>query len=392
MNGRTAIESVSAHVHSCPFENVALTFGLGRNVKRDLVLVKVTSADGTVGYGEAHHALSPTAIAEIIRFSIAPLLAGVDCFDTEGIWDLIYRHQIQTHGAGTAAVIALSGVDIALWDLRGKLLQQPVYRLLGGARRRIRAYAGGLSLGYKPLDALEQEVRQMIEKGYSAIKLRVGQGVSQDALRVRHIRRTFGDDLDIALDAQTRYRVTDIPEVVRYCEENRVYWLEEPFTPDDIGAFQSIRRHTSIPIAAGENHYTKHAFRELLESRAVSILQPDCTKVGGISEAQKIAAMAAAWHLSLAPHTSQSVISTAANLHLLCAIPNGLLYEADLAPVNPFRDDLADPPLAVEEGYIEPNDLPGLGLQINEEVLARYPGIPGPCYMPAADWKAPKSH
>jgi len=392
MNGRTVIESISAHVYSCPFENVTLTFGLGQNVKRDLVLVKVTAANGTVGYGEAHHALSPTAIAEIVRFSIAPLLRGVDCFDTESIWDLIYRHQVQTHGAGTAAVIALSGVDIALWDLRGKLLNQPVYRLLGGARRRIRAYAGGLSLGYKPLDALEQETRQMVEQGYSAIKLRVGQGVRQDALRVRHIRRTFGDDLDIALDAQTRYRVTDIPEIVRYCEDNRVYWLEEPFTPDDICAYQTIRRHTSIPIAAGENHFTKHAFRELLESRAVSILQPDCTKVGGISEAQKIAAMAAAWHLSLAPHTSQSVISTAANLHLLCAIPNGLLYEADLAPVNPFRDALADPPLAVKDGFIEPNDLPGLGLQINEEMLARYPGIPGPCYMPAADWKAPKSN
>jgi D-galactarolactone cycloisomerase len=388
MNGRSAIESISAHVYSCPFENVALTFGLGRNVKRDLVLVKITCEDGTSGYGEAHHALGPTAIAEIVRFSIAPLLTGADPFNTEGIWDLVYRHQIQTHGAGTAAVIALSGVDIALWDLRGKLLNQPVYRLLGGTRRRIRAYAGGLSLGYQPLDALEKEVRQIVEKGYSAIKLRVGQGVKEDARRVSHIRRTFGGDLDIALDAQTRYRATDIPEIVRYCEENRVYWLEEPFTPDDICAFQTIRRHTSIPIAAGENHFTKHAFRDLLESRAIGILQADCTKAGGITEVQKIAAMAAAWHLPLAPHTSQSVISTAANLHLLCAIPNGLLYEADLAPVNPFRDDLSDPALVVKDGYIEPNDRPGLGLNISEEVLARYPGIPGPCYMPAADWTA----
>jgi L-alanine-DL-glutamate epimerase-like enolase superfamily enzyme len=388
MNSRPAIESVSAHVYSCPFENVALTFGLGHNVKRDLVLVKVTCEDGTVGYGEAHHALSPTAIAEIVRFSIAPLLTGADPFNTEGIWDLVYRHQIQTHGAGTAAVIALSGIDIALWDLRGKLLNQPVYRILGGTHRRIRAYAGGLSLGYEPLDALEKEVRHIVEKGYSAIKLRVGQGVKEDARRVGHIRRTFGDDLDIALDAQTRYRVTDIPEIVKYCEENHVYWLEEPFTPDNICAFQTIRRHTSIPIAAGENHFTKQAFRDLLESRAVDIIQADCTKAGGITEVQKIAAMAAASHLSLAPHTSQSMISTAANVHLLCAIPNGLIYEADLAPVNPFRDDLSDPALVVKEGYIEPNDQPGLGLHIDEELLARYPGIPGPCYVPTSDWTA----
>ena len=206
------------------------------------------------------------------------MLIGADPMNTEAIWDLVFHHQIQTHGAGTAAVIALSGIDIALWDLRGKLLNQPVYRLLGGRQRRIRAYAGGLSLGYKPLNELEKEVHHIVQKGYKAIKLRVGQGPKEDAKRVTHIRKTFGDDLDIALDAQTRYHVTDILDVVSYCEDNHVYWLEEPFTPDNIHAYQAIKRQTPIPIAAGENHYTKHAFRDLLQAGAIDILQADCTK------------------------------------------------------------------------------------------------------------------
>jgi L-alanine-DL-glutamate epimerase-like enolase superfamily enzyme len=380
------ITSVSAQAYSCKFNGVALKFGLGLNVKRDLVLVKVVCNDGTVGYGEAHHALAPTAIAEIINYSIAPLLIGAEPMNTEGLWSLVYHHQIQTHGAGTAATIAYSGIDIALWDLRGKILKEPVYRLLGGRRRKIRAYAGGLSLGYKPLDDLEQEVRDIVSKGYTAIKLRVGQGPKEDAKRVTHIRRTFGVELDIALDAQTRYNSTDIFDVVKYCEDNHVYWLEEPFTPDNIQAYQAIKRHTSIPIAAGENHFTKYGFRDLLQSQAVDILQADCTKAGGISEVCKIANLATAWHLNMAPHTSQSILSAAANVHMLCAIPNALIYEADLAPVNPFRDDISKTELVVKDGYIEPSDRPGLGIDIDEEVLAKYPAIPGPCYIPATRW------
>ena len=386
MKDMPVITDISAHVYSRPFKDVPLKFGLGHNVKRDCVIVKVTCEDGTVGYGEAHHALSPTSIAEIIKSSIAPLVIGADPMSVRTIWDLVYRHQIQTHGTGTAATISLSGIDIALWDIRGKLMNQPLYRLLGGRRRKIRAYAGGLSLGYKPLDELEQEVREIIQNGYTAIKLRVGQGVKEDANRVRHIRKTFGDDLDIALDAQTRYSITDISGVVRYCEDNHVYWLEEPFTPDDIQAYKAIKQKTAIPIAAGENHFTKHAFRDLLEAGAVDIFQPDCTKAGGITEVIKIADMVDAWHLSVAPHTSMTVISTAANVHLLCAVSNGLIYEADVAKINPFRDDLSKVKLTVENGYIEPNDKPGLGLEINEEVLAQYPGIPGPCYVPATRW------
>ena len=198
------IVDVRADVHSCPLGGVAVTQGVGNMVKRDLVLVRVTAENGVIGYGEAHMGLNPTAVAEVIRHSMAPLVVGSDVFDSEDIWQRVSRHQIVTHGLGAGSVIALSGIDIALWDLKGKLLGQPVYRLLGGAKRRIRAYAGGMGLGWQPNEALEREVAGLRERGYTAIKLRVGQTVEADAARVAHIRRAFGHELDIAVDAATR--------------------------------------------------------------------------------------------------------------------------------------------------------------------------------------------
>lgn len=376
------ITKVRARVLSHAFGGTVLRFGVGNVVKRDLVLVEVWTDDGVVGYGEAHHALSPTAVAELINTSIAPVVVGQDPFDTEGIWHRVYRHQIATHGAGTLAVIGLSGVDIALWDLKGKLLGQPVYRLLGGARKKIRAYAGGLSLGFGELRQLESEVAALVSKGYTAIKLRVGLDAREDGKRVGHIRKVFGNELDIAVDAATRYAVDDLPEVAAYCEAHRVYWIEEPFTPDNVAAYRRLKEWVRVPVAAGENHYTKHAFRDLLTAGAIDIIQADCTKAGGLTELRKIAALAEAWHLRVAPHTSQSIISTAANLHLLCATPSGLIYEADVAPVNPWRDELALNPPQVVDGYIEPPDGPGLGLELDLERIEKAVAIPGPAYLP----------
>ena len=378
------IASVTARAYSRPFEGEVIRLALGANVKRDFVLVKITTDDGQVGYGESHHGQNPTAMAEVVEKGLGSLIIGHDPLDTEGIWAKLSYQQVVTHGLGAGSVIGLSGIDLALWDLKGKILGQPVYRLLGGARRKVRAYAGGMSLGFQPLDTLETEVASLMEQGYTAIKLRVGDTPKRDAERVGHIRRAFGDDLDIAVDAQTRYSLLDMPEVLAYCEANRVYWLEEPFTPDNIPAYAELRRRTAIPIAAGENHYTRQAFRDLFEARAISIVQADCTKSGGLSELKKIADMAAAWHLPVAPHTSHSVLSMAANAHLLCALPNGLIYEADVAKVNPFRTDLDRSGLDVRDGHIEPSDKPGFGLDIDESVLDRYPGIPGPCYIPGA--------
>ena len=376
------IVNVTARAFSYVFDKTALSFGVGKNVKRDMVLVKVVAEDGTVGYGEAHHAMAPTAIAEIVNHSHAPLLVGMECLDREGVYDRIYRSQIQTHGTGTAAVVAASGIDIALFDLAGKLLKQPVCALLGGKLKATEAYAGGLSLGFQPLESLEREVQQYVDRGYKGIKLRVGQEARVDAERVGHIRRVFGDGLKIAVDAATRYSILDVQAVARYCEKYNVWWLEEPFTPDNIEGYKALRRYTPTPLAAGENHFTKQAFRELLRERVIDIVQADCTKAGGITEVKKIADMAAAYHVMVAPHTSQSVLSAAANLHLLAAIPNGLVHEADLAPVNPFRDRLARNPIYLIGSSMRPPAGFGLGLEVDEGELEGLDGVAGPCYLP----------
>lgn len=378
------IVRVQASAHSRALTGTLVRLGLGANTKRDCVVVRITADDGTVGWGEAHHGQNPTAMAEVVEKGLGSLIIGADPFDSEGIWARLSRQQVVTHGLGAGSVIALSGIDIALWDLKGKLLGQPVYRLLGGARKKIRAYAGGLSLGFKPPEQLEGEVRKLVDAGYSAIKLRVGDHPKRDAERVGHIRKAFGDALDIAVDAATRYTPLDLPEVLAYCDKYRVYWLEEPFTPDNLPAYADLARRTPVPIAAGENHYTRQAFRELFAQGCITIAQADCTKAGGISEVKKIMDMAAAWHFWAAPHTSHTIISTAANVHLLGALPNALIFEADVAGINPFRTDLAGAVYQVVDGHIEPLDRPGLGLEIDEAVLAAHPGIPGPCYIPGA--------
>jgi D-galactarolactone cycloisomerase len=378
------IAEVRASAHSRAYTGELVRLGLGANTKRDCVLVRITADDGTVGWGEAHHGQNPTAMAEVVEKGLGSLILGADALDSEGIWARLARQQVVTHGLGAGSVIALSGIDIALWDLKGKLMRQPVYRLLGGAGNKIRAYAGGVSLGFKPPEVLEGEVRKLVEAGYTAIKLRVGDHPRRDAERVRHIRRAFGDALDIAVDVQTRYTALDLPEVIAYCERERVYWLEEPFTPDNIPAYADLARRTPVPLAAGENHYTRQAFRDLFTAGCISIAQADCTKAGGISEVRKIMDMAAAWHLFAAPHTAHTIISTAANVHLLAALPNALIFEADVAEINPFRTELAGDVYQVVDGHIAPPDRPGLGLDIDEAVLKKYPAIPGPCYIPGA--------
>ena len=223
------IAEVRATAHSRALEGELVRLGLGGNTKRDCVVVRITSDEGHVGWGEAHHGQNPTAMAEVVEKGLGSLIVGADRLDSEGIWARLARQQVVTHGLGAGSVIALSGIDIALWDLKGRIMGQPVYRLLGGAPKRIRAYAGGLSLGFKPVEELEREVRALVDEGYTAIKLRVGDHPRRDAERVGHIRRTFGDGLDIAVDAATRYTPLDLPEVLAYCEKYRVYWLEEPF-------------------------------------------------------------------------------------------------------------------------------------------------------------------
>ncbi|CAH1657183.1 MULTISPECIES: mandelate racemase/muconate lactonizing enzyme family protein [unclassified Chelatococcus] len=375
----TTIKRIEAFALSCPTPGGAV-FAVGRSAKRDMVLVRIETTDGIVGYGEAHHAQTPSTIAAFINDALGPSLIGMDAHETEAIWDKSYRHYIATHGPGAAAVIGLSGVDLALWDIKGKDLGQPVYRLLGGRRRPIRAYAGGISLGFQPVDDLKREIEGYIGRGYDFMKLRVGDSIEKDLARVSAIRAAFGPEITLAADAGTRYRSADIARIAEICEAGRLAWLEEPFTPDNLPGYRRLRAVTSTPLAAGENHFTRHELRALIAEQLIEFVQADACKTGGITEILKIAALADTWHLQFAPHTSASVLSTAASVHVLSVAPNAFIYEADVSAINAFRDDLG-PPFAIENGTILAPEGPGLGVEIDERLITRYPFIPGASYQ-----------
>ncbi|MBX3580252.1 MAG: mandelate racemase/muconate lactonizing enzyme family protein, partial [Rhizobiaceae bacterium] len=284
----TTIKRIEAFALSCPTPGGAV-FAVGRSAKRDMVLVRIETTDGIVGYGEAHHAQTPSTIAAFINDALGPSLIGMDAHETEAIWDKSYRHYIATHGPGAAAVIGLSGIDLALWDIKGKDLGQPVYRLLGGRRRPIRAYAGGISLGFQPVDDLKREIEGYIGRGYDFMKLRVGDSIEKDLARVSAIRAAFGPEITLAADAGTRYRSADIARIAEICEAGRLAWLEEPFTPDNLPGYRRLRDATSTPLAAGENHFTRHELRALIAEQLIEFVQADACKTGGITEILKIA-------------------------------------------------------------------------------------------------------
>ncbi len=354
--------------------------GTGQPVKKDTVIVRVRTEDGVTGYGEAHHALAPTLVADLVNQNLAPIVLGTDAMAVEQTWQTVYTKQGQTHGPGWALYKALSGVDMALWDARAKALGLPVWRLLGGERRKIRAYAGGVSFGYKPPAALLEEAQGYVAAGYTAIKLRLGDTVERDVERVRAVRKGLDAAVDIMVDMNTRYSFIDLQRALPALEELAVFWVEEPFTPDNIDDYAHFNSRTRLPLAAGENHFTRFQARQLLERGAVDVIQPDPAKAGGITECRKIADLASAFRRPFAPHTGMSAVDASACVHLLCASTNALVYEADCAPYNPFRDELCAGAPTVVDGWIEPSDRPGLGFELDETLFTKLPGIEGPCY------------
>jgi D-galactarolactone cycloisomerase len=298
-----------------------------------------------------------------------------------GVWEKMYRYQLASHGMGAGACLAISGIDMALWDIRGKALGLPLYKLLGGTRRAIPAYAGGVSLGYQPPEQLIEEAKKSIDQGYKAIKLRVGDSPAKDIQRVRAIRKTFGDTT-ILTDANIGCSVEDVRQLMPALDEMNIGWLEEPFPAHDYRSYREARSFGRTPLAAGENHYTRFEFDRVIEDGAITILQPDLSKSGGITECLRIAAMASAWKLPIHPHSSMTGLNHAASIHFLAAIDNGGYFEGDVSKSNRYRDDLVENPGKIDkDGNVWPLERPGIGLEVNEEFLVKHPAIEGPGYV-----------
>ena len=356
--------------------------GIGRAVKRDAVIVKVKTEGGLVGWGESHAGRAPGAVAALLNTTLRTLVLGMDATDVVGIWNRIYSRQLASHGMGAGCSLAMSGLDMALWDIRGKAVGWPLYKLLGGAQRPVPAYAGGVSLGFQDPKQLVEEAKVHIDAGYKAVKLRLGDNVADDLRRVEAVRDRFGDDLEILTDANIGYSLEDARRVMPVLEDLGVRWLEEPFPAHDYRSYNTARTFSTTPLAAGENHFTRYEFVRLIEEGSVDVIQPDLSKSGGITECLRIAAMASAYKLQVNPHTSMTGINMAASIHFLASIDNGGYFEGDVSKKNLFRDELTSRPYELgKDGTVRPLEGPGIGVEVDEGFLKAHPVIEGPGYV-----------
>jgi L-alanine-DL-glutamate epimerase-like enolase superfamily enzyme len=377
------IVDIKAYPTSFPVPKKAqVTLGIGTAIKRDAVVVKVTTAGGLVGWGESHHGRAHTAVAKLIETTLKRLVVGMDAADVVGVWARIYKMQLGSHGMGAGCCLAMSGIDCALWDIRGQAAGMPIYKLIGGAYRGIPAYAGGVSLGYQPPEELIAELKPHLKAGYKAVKLRVGDTPKKDIMRIRAVRKAIGDDIAILTDANTGYTVNDARAAMPAMEDLNVAWLEEPFPAHDYVSYGLATGFSNTPLAAGENHYTRFEFNRVIEDGSITVLQPDLSKTGGLTEALRIAHMASACKLPINPHSSMTGMNHAISIHFLAGIDNGGYFEGDVSKANKFRDELCSTPYKVDkDGKVWPLDKPGLGLEVDEKFLIRHPPIEGPGYV-----------
>ena len=272
------------------------------------LIVEVFTDAGHVGIGNA--ALAPQVTKQVIDLYLKPLLVGRDPWDLELIWQHMYR-KTMAFGRKGIGMVAISAVDIALWDILGKAAKQPVYRLLGGRTKpRIPVYASRLYSS--ELEQLAAEARRYKDEGYKAMKLRFGwgpvdgaAGMQRNVDLVRTVRETVGDEIDVMADAYMGWTLDYAKRMLPLLKPFHLRWLEEPVIPDDIQGYAELKRHAPMPIAGGEHEFTLYGFRDLLEARAVDYIQFDTNRVGGLTQARKIAALAEAHSVPVIPHAGQ---------------------------------------------------------------------------------------
>lgn len=383
------ITSVTATWLHVPIpEDKQHTSDFGRTTSFDSTLVRVETDDGLVGWGEGKAAVGSAGnnagLCAIIEKELAPVLIGQDPRDISRLWDVMYNGT-RAHfaiargrvfpllGRRGHLISAISAVDMALWDILGKSLSQPVWRLLGGKRHdRMPAYASG---GWKPVDQVGAELKSYIDRGdFKAVKMRVGAGdgdIMHSIRRVHAAREYLGDGIDIMCDA---HGTMSVAEAKRFCREVascNIGWLEEPVTADDKAGQAEIRAITDIPIASGESEFTRFAFRDLAVLRACDVFQPDLSIAGGITEAMRIEAIASAFQIRFAPHLWGGALTFASGMHVAAVASTGFIIEYSLG-ANPMLHELAVEDFPIVDGHLTIPDRPGLGVTIDEDFVARW--------------------
>jgi len=346
---------------------------------RTIMVVEILTDEGITGWGEA---FGPAFVhKKIIEDIYKPLIIGKDPFDNEVIWETLYNC-LRDHGQKGVTIEAISAIDIALWDIKGKYTKLPIYKLLGGSfRDELTAYATGFY--HRNLKnqtkKLVDEAYKYISEGFKALKIKIGFGIEDDIKNVKAIREAVGDDIKIMVDANHAYNANNAIKVGKRIEEFDIFWFEEPVPPEDKNGYIEVKNNINIPIAGGEAEFTRYGFNDLINKRCIDIVQPDACVMGGITEFKKVISLASIQNIQCYPHIWGSSIALATGIQMgfslpnfpNCLFPSVVMLELDRTP-NIFREELSTIPFTFENGIIKRNNRPGLGINVNRELIDRY--------------------
>lgn len=346
---------------------------------RETTLVNMQTDEGLEGWGEAYGPAQLTAAAAKDFF--ARLVVGRDPRDVEAVWELLFTRSLD-YGQKGVVLAAISAIDIALWDIKARAANVPLYRLLGGAQTEsVRCYATGFYFGGEDLleDRFEREARQYLTDGFGAMKMKVGLGVERDAELVGHLRKVIGPNVRLMIDANHAYNPVEAVALGHRIEQHNIYWFEEPVSPLSIDGYLEVKSKLAIPLAGGEAEYTRFGFEPWLRRRAFDFAQPDICACGGVSESMKIAALASVHGVHVTPHTWGSAVGQSAALHFYAARPRhpstttaeDKLIECDRTE-SPFRRTIVENPIRFESGAWFLPDGPGLGISVIREEVERF--------------------
>jgi D-galactarolactone cycloisomerase len=308
-------------------------------------------------------------VRTVVEGHLAPLLLGRDPREVEELWTFMHR-QTRWYGRKGVATSSIGAVETALWDLRGKDQGKSVAALLGAEQSEVPVYASAL-LWHDTLDGLATEAARHVENGFRRVKMRLGKSEDEDVEMVRTVRRVVGPEIDVIVDASMKYTVEIAKRIGRVLAEERVFWFEEPFEPEDIDSFLALRGGVSVPIAAGENEFGFEGFRELLRAGALDIVQPDVCRVGGIGPTIAVGRLAGQFGKSVATHSWSDAVAIIANAHVVSSLPNGITVEMDQTG-NALIDELLVEPIDVRDGHLRLSGAPGLGIELDPITLARW--------------------
>jgi len=377
------ITRIKAHCLTSPLEQ-PFAFSQGWVNERTCTLVEVQTDEGISGWGEAfNQGLEPPQIsAAAIEHAFAPLLLGQDPTNTEVLWHKMY-HQSRDYGRKGSVMAAISGIDMALWDITGQALGKPIYALLGGAfRTNVQPYATGFYRisGQGEAARLADEARQHLANGFSAMKIKLGYGINDDIEVMQAIGDALaGESVELMVDTNHGYGYTDALRLGKALEPFNLRWYEEPVAPEDLAGYARLRQQLSMPIAGGENEHSLYGYRALLGQGCIDIAQPDIGSCGGITGARHIWTLAQAHGVSVNPHVWGSAIAQMASLQVIAALPvtHHALFPAE--PIleydqseHPFRQELMTESIEMENGRVIIPDRPGLGVTVNRELIARF--------------------